>query len=211
MKLLRKFTGYHRELTDRDHKIVGTIAPGGYLVAVNFTHHGAEYLSTNYSDEWVKEYEDGAYMWYDPVVLYAMAKKGSARWSAIKLMDVAGVLKKGKKHGLNFGVVISRRKGRGRSVFSAARDDREFFDEEIDVLSSWLDVFLEKYFVDPSIGKKQLEALSLAAEGCSVAEAARLCGCSEPAMKARLKSARDVLGAKTTAQAVAIAISKKLL
>lgn len=204
--------GHHERLRDRDHRIVQEIAPSGYFLAVNFTRHGAEYLATTYPSEWVEEYDSTGLMWFDPVVIFSMAKTGSRRWSDIKLPDIRGVFSRGQQYGLQYGVVISKKfEKKNNAVFTATRADRDISDFEIEILESWLDSFLERYFQKLEIGQLQIQALRLISKGASVAEAAAISNCSVNAMKARLMEARRSLKANTTPHAVAIAFSKKLL
>lgn len=201
----------HSKLPVEDHRFVSEIARMGYTVAINYTRHGAEYLATTYPSAWLEEYDEGSYQWFDPILVSSVIRTGDRRWSSVSLPDPMGVMAAAAKYGLLFGATFTRKNGRGRTLFSVARSDRDINESELLSLSAWITEFSSKYNQAPTIKKIYLDALRYQQQGIFLKQAAALEKISEPAMKARLFRARDFLGAKTTTEAVVIAMKSKLL
>lgn len=190
--------------------VLGFIGNVGFLIALNLTLRGPEYLLSTFPESWQREYEDRNYLFVDPVVYWAMTKTGSKRWSEVTFSSVTPVFRRAREHGLIYGATISTTEGRGRSLLSLARDDRELSDEEIAQGAAFLDQLAAATFgVQLSI--EELETLKLASEGLAQKEIAGTLGIAEPTVKARLTKVKDKLGARNTTHAVRIALSNRML
>lgn len=190
------------------------LAPAGYYVAlrVGFAFPLAEHNALPAS--WVEHYTQNSFMVFDPVMQWVYRNHGTIRWSEIALPDPRGVLKDARRHGLHFGVAISfddpGPKGQ-RSFGSFARADREYTDEEVEVLKrklEWLHVAMAP---PTNLTKAELEALRMVKDGLLVKEIANILGVSEGAVKQRLRNAKSKLGAKTGRQAVSAATGYGLI
>ncbi|WP_255588389.1 helix-turn-helix transcriptional regulator [Jannaschia pagri] len=187
------------------------IAPAGYTVGVHIRFASPLYLKSTYPQEWQDVYAANAYSLRDPLVFWGISKSGKTRWSEINLPDPFGVMAKAAKFGLTYGAVIACGKITSRTIVGAARSDREFTDTEIadieDIAHGLHDVTEPPEDLTPAM----IEALRLVGDGYRHTAAAAELGISESALKARLSSARDRLGAKTTAEALRMAREYRLL
>lgn len=190
------------------------IAPAGYYIAlrVGFAFPIAE--TNALPDAWVEYYTQRGYMLHDPVMQWLYANSGAIRWSAIALPDPRGIFTEAAWHGLKFGAAIScastGTEGQ-RSFGSFARSDREFTDEEIELLAHKLRRLHEATAPPTNLTGAELEALRMVRDGLLLKEIANALGVSEGAIKQRLKNAKLKLGAKTISQAVSIAVGYALI
>ena len=92
-----------------------------------------------------------------------------------------------------------------------ARADREFTDEEIAIVSETTHELHEVGGPPEDLTPAMIEALRLVGDGYRHTAAAAEIGISESALKARLSSARDRLGAQTTAEALRMAREYRLI
>ncbi|MGR3344487.1 MAG: autoinducer binding domain-containing protein [Paracoccaceae bacterium] len=157
---------------------------------------------TTYTEVWTTYYKENVYALRDPAVFWGLGTKGQTRWSEIKLPDPFNIFGQAKAYGLRFGVVISHGPITSRSIVGLARADREFTDREIDKAAKIVFALHDAAEPPKELTEAQAEALRLLSEGDRHAAAASRLGISESALKARLKSARIRLGARTTAEAV---------
>jgi len=199
------------ETLDAAFEELGEIAPAGYAAGLKLRFSGPALVRDTYPAEWTKHYAESLMAFWDPTVVWALANIGHVRWSALKIPDPMGVMKQARTHGLNYGVVISLGKLSKRSLLGIAHTDREFTDDEI---HHALDIFtrIHKIVTESKLlTKSQLEALKLIAGGDLHAAASDRLGISESALKARLKSARIRLNARSTAEAITRAKEHNLL
>ena len=181
---------------------LAALAPCGYSVGLHIRYASPLVYVKTFSPEWQKVYDDNAYALRDPTVFWGLGVKGATRWSAIKLPDPFNIMDKAREFGLLFGAVISWGPITSRSIVGIARDDREFTDEEIEQAVEIVKKLHDLAEPPTELTNAQVEALRLLSDGYRHTAAAAKLGISESALKARLKSARTRLGARTTAEAI---------
>lgn len=174
----------------------------GFALGLHIRFASPHIMVQAYDHAWVDKYTTEGFMLCDPTISWGIATTGAVRWSAIGFPDPHNVLGQAAEYGLRYGVCISIGPKSSRSIGGFAREDREFTDGEIDALHEEMRHLHDAATPPERLTHAQEEALRLVASGCRYAEAAdRLC-ISESALKARLKSARDRLSARTMAEAV---------
>lgn len=191
-----------------------SLAPAGYYIAlrIGFAFPLAEHNAL--PQAWTEHYTRLNFMLFDPVMQWLYSNSGATRWSEITFSDPRGVLVSALEHGLNYGVAICfddpGPKGQ-RSFGTFCRHDREFTDEEIEILQRKLERLHIAMAPPTNLTKAELEALRMVKEGLLVKEIASRLGVTEGAVKQRLKSAKTKLGAKTSSQAVSAATGYGLI
>ncbi|MEO0380344.1 MAG: autoinducer binding domain-containing protein [Pseudomonadota bacterium] len=187
------------------------LAPAGFSAGLHIRFASPLVYVRTYDEAWTKVYDENAYALRDPLVFWGLGVKGHTRWSAIKLPDPFNILGQAQQYGLNFGAVVSCGPITSRSIVGIAHGTREFTDDEIE---SALRIVQKLHIAaEPptELTPAQIEALRLLADGDRHTAAAAKLGISESAFKARLQSARERLGARTTAQALKKAREYQLL
>ncbi len=182
--------------------LLAALAPAGYSVGLHIRYAAPLFYKKTYDPAWQRIYDDNAYALRDPTVFWGLGIKGATRWSAIKLPDPFNILEKARAYGLLYGAVISWGPITSRSIVGIARGDREYTDEEIEQAIEIVKQLHDLAEPPTELTKAQAEALRLLADGHRHTAAAAELGISESALKARLKSARTRLGARTTAEAI---------
>lgn len=194
-----------------DCAAIDRIAQSGWLMALNMTSHGPEYLLDRRPRAWCEAYEAQNYFIGDPVLAWTIWHDGWTRWSDITLPDMRGVMKEARKFGMNFGMVTSREDANRRSFLSASRTDREFTDAEVALLvgqfNRWVDVAMNR----ATLTDGELEVLRCFRDGMGQREAADHLGVSESTIKQRANKACVKLEANTRTQAVVTAVSRGYL
>ncbi len=183
-------------------------APSGFILAFNLSFRGPEHLHSEYPAAWRRIYEERNYFFVDPTLIWIIGYSGNKRWSEIRLPDIRNIMKEARKFDLNYGVALSRKVENKRSFLTVSRSDREFTDTEIEVLSSKFDGWVDMVVGRASLTDGELEVLRYLKDGMGQAEIAAGIGISESAVKQRCLKACTKLGAKTRAQAVAIAVGR---
>ncbi len=178
------------------------LAPCGYTAGLHIRYASPLVYRTTYDPAWIKVYDDNAYALRDPTVFWGLGVKGATRWSEIKLPDPFGIIGKAQSHGLLYGAVISWGPITSRSIVGIARNDREFTDAEIEEAATIVKQLHDAAEPPTELTEAQVEALRLLSDGYRHTAAAAELGISESALKARLKSARTRLSARTTAEAI---------
>lgn len=187
------------------------LAPQGYALGLHIRFASAHIMVQTYDPAWIERYTERGYMLCDPLVSWGFSQTGTRRWSALDFPDPHDVLGQAKEFGLNFGVAVAHGPTSSRTIGGLARSDREFTDDEIDQIHQTIKLLHEESTPPESLTPAQRHALRLVASGHRYAEAAALLGISESALKARLKSARERLYARTTAEAIQRAQEYQLL
>lgn len=187
------------------------LAPKGYALGLHIRFASAHIMIQTYDPEWVERYTQSGHMLSDPVVLWGFANTGAERWSALNQPDPNDIMGLAAEFGLNYGVAVAVGELSSRSIGGFARSDREFTDAEIAQIHDTVRLLHKESTPPESLTKGQRSALRLLATGSRHAEAAALLGISESALKARLKSARERLFARTTAEAIQRAREYNLL
>lgn len=187
------------------------LAPEGYALGLHIRFASAHIMVQSYDPAWIELYTSRGYMMCDPLVSWGFSTTGTSRWSELGHPDPHNVLGQAANFGLKFGIAVSHGPTSSRSIGGFARADREFTDDEIEMISRTVVKLHEESTPPDSLTNAQRQALRLVASGSRYAEAAALLGISESALKARLKSARERLHARTTAEAIQRAQEYKLL
>ena len=187
------------------------LAPEGYALGLHIRFASAHIMVQTYDPDWIARYTSRGYMMCDPLVSWGFSTTGSVRWSEMNHPDPHDVLGQAADFGLAYGVAVSVGPTSSRSIGGFARRDREFTDEEIGQIHDTVDMLHVEATPPDSLTAAQRHALRLVASGSRYAEAAALLGISESALKARLKSARERLYARTTAEAIQRAQEYNLL
>lgn len=187
------------------------LSPAGYTVGLHIRFAAPLFYESTYPAEWQKRYNDNAFALRDPLVFWGLGSKGNTRWSEIRLPDPFKIMQQAKEFGLLYGMVVSCGPITSRSIVGAARADREFSDPEIERIAEVAQMLHNAATPPTGLTQAQIEALKLVSEGERHTAAAAKLGISESALKARLKSARIRLGARTTAEALKKAREFRLL
>jgi LuxR family transcriptional regulator len=187
------------------------LAPKGYALGLHIRFASAHLMFQTYDPEWIATYTDRGYMLCDPLISWGFGNEGAIRWSEMDYPDPHGIMDQAATYDLKFGVAVSHGVVASRSIGGFARADREFTSDEIALLLDTVK-YLHKESTPPeSLTPAQRHALRIVAKGSRHTEAALLLGISESALKARLKSARERLFARTTAEAIQRAQEYNLL
>lgn len=187
------------------------LAPSGFALGLHIRFASALIMVQTYDPRWIDLYTDRGFLMCDPTVFWALGQVGSIRWSAIDLPDPQKILPQAAAFGLGFGVAVSHGPTTSRSIGGFARADREFHDDEISQISELVRVLHLETTPPEQLSAVQVEALRLIANGYRYADAAALLAISESALKARLRTARERLLCRTTAEAIQRAAANKLI
>lgn len=182
-----------------------SLAPSGYHLALRVGFAFPEYQHNSLPQKWIDTYTRDGLMIFDPIIRWVYDSAGHTRWSALANGDERKVLKTAETFGLRFGAAISvmSRDAPGlRSFGSFARSDREFADQEIEVLYGAVSELHQAMVPARALTQAEIDALELLATGLMLKETAHRLGISESAVKLRLTNARSKLGARTNTQAV---------
>jgi LuxR family transcriptional regulator len=187
------------------------LAPEGYALALHIRFASANLMFQTYDPRWIERYTERGYMLCDPLVSWGFSAEGALRWSELPMPDPHNILGQAAEYGLKYGVAVSCGPLSSRSIGGFARKDREFTDAEMRTIEETVRLLHEASTPAEGITAAQRHALRTIAIGYRHAEAAALLGISESALKARLKSARERLFARTTTEAIQRARQYNLL
>ncbi len=187
------------------------LSPKGYALGLHIRFATAHLMIQTYDPRWMQIYNQNGYMLADPMVFWGFGNDGAIRWSDIDLPDPHDIFGQAREFGMNYGMTVAVGPTSSRTLGGFARDDREFTDEEIATISELVEQLHEASTPPEQLTPAQRMALRLVARGNRHTEAAALLGISESALKARLRSARDALYVRTTAEAIQRAQEYKLL
>lgn len=187
------------------------LAPAGYALGLHIRFASAQIMVNTYDPRWVEIYTSRGYMLCDPLVSWGFGTEGLVRWSELNHPDPHGVMAQAKAFGLNYGIAVSHGPTTSRSIGGFGRSDREFTDAEIEAIADLVRVLHRETEPPERLSTAQVEALRLISKGFRYSEAAYRLGISESALKARLRTARERLLCRTTAEAIQRALESKLL
>lgn len=187
------------------------LAPRGYALGLHIRFASAHLMIQTYDPRWSEIYTEKGYMLADPMVFWGFGNDGAIRWSDIDLPDPLGIMAQARRFGLVYGVAVSTGPTSSRTIGGFARDDREFTDAEIARIRDVVEALHERATPPERLTPAQRMALRMVAKGSRHAEASAVLGISESAFKARLRSAREALFVRTTAEAVQRAHEYNLL
>ncbi|SMY07264.1 helix-turn-helix transcriptional regulator [Flavimaricola marinus] len=201
-----------------DEKIMdygfGDVASAGFYIAFRLEFLLPEFECKTLPRAWIHKYTRHGLMMFDPVMQWIYSNTGAVRWSEIDLPDPHGILMQASEYGLSYGVAISLRDPEDPSIRSFGnfcRSDRELSDTEISDLTQKLELLFSDLTAPDDVTEAELEVLAGIKSGRLIKEIAYELNVTEGAIKQRLRSAKDKLGARTTPQAVAIADSYGLI
>lgn len=190
------------------------LATAGFYIAYRVEFLLPEFEYNSLPRAWVAKYTQQGLMMLDPVMRWIYGNNGCIRWSDIDIPDTSGVLDRAAEYGLVYGAavsLISDTEAGMRSFGNFAREDREFTDDEVTELTRRLELLFEDLAAPIDITEAEIEALRLVKNGMLIKEVAFELGISEGAVKQRLRSAKDKLGARTTPHAVSVASNYGLI
>ena len=187
------------------------VAPAGYFLALHIRFAAPLMQYQTYPAAWADRYVQNAYALRDPTIAWGFSTTGSCRWSSLPVPDPFGICKDAAAHGLTYGLTVACGPISSRTICSFAHDEREFTDDEIEMILDTVRRLHEITEPPESLTKAQQEALRCIAEGDRHAAAAAKLGITESAFKARLIAARERLMARTTAEALQRAKEYRLL
>ena len=187
------------------------LSPKGYALGLHIRFASAHLMIQTYDARWTEIYTEKGYMLADPMVFWGFGTEGAIRWSALDLPDPHDILGQAASFGLTYGLAVSFGPTSSRTIGGFARGDREYTDAEIAAIQDIVQDLHVKSTPPEQLTSAQRMALRLIAKGSRHTEAAALLGISESALKARLRSARERLFVRTTAEAIQRAQEYNLL
>lgn len=192
-----------------DQNDLKELAPAGFHIALRIGFAFPLEEENTYPAPWVEHYTQHRFMLFDPVIRWVYSSGvGTTRWSEIDINDPLRVLAQAQTFGLRYGAAVTvNDQGRDglRSFGSFARNDREYNEIELKLLSAFV-LRRHRETAPPSnLTKAELEVLSMIRDGQRIKQIAYDLGVSEGAIKQRLKNAKLKLDAKTGPQAAALA------
>jgi LuxR family transcriptional regulator len=199
-------------MLNSDEKILdygfADVANAGFYIAFRLEFLLPEFECKTLPRAWIHKYTQQGFMMFDPVMQWIYTNSGAVRWSEIALPDTHGILSQAAEYGLSYGVAISLRDPNDPSIRSFGnfcRSDRELDDTEISELSQKLELLFSDLTAPDDVTEAELEVLAGIKHGRLIKEIAFELNVTEGAIKQRIRSAKDKLGARTTPQAVSIA------
>ncbi|SNX68502.1 LuxR family transcriptional regulator [Cereibacter ovatus] len=190
---------------------VQLIAPSGHFIGLHIRFASPLVVLHGYCQDWLDYYTEQGFVIHDPTVLWGFANTGVRRWRDFVDCDPRGVFSAAAQFDLRYGVTCAFGPSRSRSLGNFARSDREFTDGEMQQLDHLIQRLHAATEPAEELTTAQVEALRCIANGDRHAAAALKLGISESALKARLVSARQRLGARTTAEAIQRAKDSRLI
>lgn len=196
---------------DRELRKLTALSPMGYSIGLHIRFSAPLMMFQGYDQNWLDYYTENGFVLRDPMVAWGFSATGWIRWSDQSVPDPFGILKEAERFGLRYGVTISCGPIKSRSIASFARADREYTDEEANMIEPIVNRLHDLTEPPDDLTKAQVEALRCIAGGLRHAAAAEKLGISESALKARISSARARLMARTTAEAIQRAKDYRLI
>jgi len=190
------------------------IAPKGYYIALRIGYAFPKEEVNALPRDWIKYYTAKRLVLCDPIIQWGYTNSSITRWSDPSLCDPHGVLSQAASFGLRYGAGVACRdagEGGERSFAQFVRDDREFTDEEMILLSGHLEALHFASAAPTNLTGAELEALAFVKNGMRLKQVAFELGITEGAVKLRLRKAKAKLGAATSTQAAAIALDYGLI
>ncbi|RME16644.1 MAG: LuxR family transcriptional regulator [Alphaproteobacteria bacterium] len=190
---------------------LGAQAPEGYYISLHLRFASPLMTYQTYNQAWIDHYTRHSYLLRDPLVAWGVSRTGTTRWSELDLPDPFGIFAEAAEYGLRYGMSVACGPTTSRTIASLARADREFSDEEIETVRAIVEALHAATEPPAALTPAEAEALRIVASGERYAAGAARLGISESAFKARLKSARTKLFARTSAEAIQRAKEYRLI
>jgi LuxR family transcriptional regulator len=181
---------------------LGRLGPSGYAIVLHLRGLSCRMVERTYPREWMEYYDAQGYSLRDPIIGWCIEHTGPVRWSEPRLPDPYGIMASAAEYGMRYGASTSLGPRDCRSILSVARDDRELTDAEIETLERVAAHIHALLPFEVNLTRKQTEALACIATGMRAKEAANLLGISDSAFKFRIRTIREKLNARTTAEAI---------
>jgi LuxR family transcriptional regulator len=196
---------------DRFSRQLAPLAPRGFHLSLHIRQGRPLICRQAFAPGWVAQYEGQSFVLRDPLIAWGLARTGAARWDEVDLPDPFDLAGQRRAWGQAHGMVAATGELGSRSILLAARGDRPYRSEETTRALSLLEMLHAETERPAELTPGQAEALCLVAGGRRIAAAAAALGISESAFKARLRAARQALGARTTAEAIQRAAGRRLI
>lgn len=195
------------------------LATAGYVLALQMNEFFRPELTySSFPRAWFERYTELDFLPSDPVLEWAAANSGAARWSEIAGRITAPrairVLEHAAAYNLRFGVILSTKNrmiGLKRSFLSCARSDREFTNDEIRDLDDLFHDILALRSLTDNLTAASREVMTMLAVGMSQADIALALGISRDSVKKRIERACKALGARNSAHALAMAVEGSIV
>lgn len=199
------------ELISLEVETIKSIATAGSYVGLFIEFTGPLTAFIGYSAKWVDHYTENGFAMSDPTLLWGQQNTGILRWSEMDIDDENLIIKNAKKFGLKFGataaIVISGK----RSVGLFSREDREFNQQELDILLGSVRKLHLAHSPSDSLTDLETETMKLLIEGNTSKQAAEKLGVADQTVKLRLLTLRRKFGVKTNIELAVLATNMKLV
>lgn len=113
---------------------IKALSPSGFAIAFHIRYTTPDFLFQTYSKDWLSIYSQEGLVMQDPIVGWSFANNGWIRWSDLENDDPAGVLERSAAFGMRYGIAMGVEEDGSRSVAGFARPDREYEEQEVDIL-----------------------------------------------------------------------------
>lgn len=198
---------------------ISQIATAGYVLALQLNEFCRPELAySSFPRAWFEHYTAMDFLLLDPVLEWAAANCGAARWSEIAGPSTPAkslrVLEHAATYNLRFGVILSTKNqmiGLKRCFLSCARPDREFTDDEIRELDEHFHDALSLRSLTSDLTPACREVMNMLAIGMSQIDIALHLGISRESVKKRIERARKTLGARNASHALAMAVEGSIV
>ena len=198
---------------DAESETVRSLANSGFVMVFEISAFGPAHVHNEFDDDWRRIYEKNSYHARDPIFMRANISDCKLRWSEVGF-KIPGITTNkigihAAEYGLKFGVILSK-KPDYRSFMSCARHDREFTDDEVELLEMKFDRILAGGSDGNALSKEKLMILLKLSEGYNQKTASNELDIKYPTFRLRLKEIYAELNVKTPEHAVAKAVQLKL-
>lgn len=193
---------------------VAGLAPSGYHVALRIGFSYASATENTFPAAWVAHYTRHALFLDDPVIRWAHTHTGGISWDALAGEDDRGVLALAATFGLTHGYAVSvcdDSAAGHRSYGMFARSDRPFDPAEQQLLTLYTRRRHRDLTPPEKMTDRETDVLMRVSQGMRLKIIAYDLGLSESAIKQRLRTAKEKLGAKTSTEATAMARERGLI
>lgn len=198
---------------------ISQIATAGYVLALQLNEFCRPELAySSFPRAWFEHYTAMDFLLVDPVLEWAAANSGSARWSEIAGPSTSPqsvrVLDHAATYNLRYGVILSTKNqmiGLKRSFLSCARPDREFTDDEIRELDVLFHDTLTLRSLTSDLTPACREVMNMLAIGMTQIDIALHLGISRDSVKKRIERACKTLGARNASHALAMAVEGSIV
>lgn len=189
------------------------LAPGGYSCSLHVRYSRPVRRVASYSSSWIQAYTRMNLGVGDPMVIWCMMNEGTIRWSVLSatMSDPLNVMGKARDHGLVYGVALSHGPVESRSYMGASHPSREFTETEIRRLAGLLTEAHQLMDRSTALRPILVDALEAIAGGMTYDQTCAALGISRTALRYRLFTAREALGATDNSTAIRKAIDLGLL